>query len=456
MEAPVLVVVDGTSFGTGPGPGRHPAHVIDRLSHLASCHRLVVEQRPDATFLVFLDESSHKRLCSELQQHPRSALASACLHCVPFGCLPKVFVMEFARRKAHHSEVFVVSNDPDVVTESNLGVSWRRLGFMFIQEDLLLPGLSPTAIAPQSSRSMLKKPRGSWDLGDGTGEDSETLRDSDLDGVALDDETARAVDGLTDLDVEVADAETVLDAPLLGSRFHRESHLREACSDTLIDALDHEHGGERTDTVQAVGDVQTCRNDDPFSDQCNLDPDEPFTETLTVSGVTGVVESCPTVPGAGREDSDQAALPTLVLTDPCLDQPCQVPCSRIGSLADALAGGSSACDLPGVPTPVSLDEDTEDVIVVSSRRSVKREYSETSEAAIKRRCSRVDVSQRFRGEPSDSEPYKPTQPSSDWRLSSEGFRLNRGLTVPDVTQPAIMAGDGVASQTALFGDTHPS
>ena len=77
-------------------------------------------------------------------------------------------------------------------------------------------------------------------------------------------------------------------------------------------------------------------------------------------------ESCPTVPGAGREHSDQAALPTLVLIDPCLDQPCQVPCSRIGSLADALAGGTSACDLPGVPTPVSLNEDTEDVIVVSS------------------------------------------------------------------------------------------
>ena len=42
-------------------------------------------------------------------------------------------------------------------------------------------------------------------------------------------------------------AETVLDAPLLGSRFHRELHLRKACSDTLFDALDYENGGERTD-----------------------------------------------------------------------------------------------------------------------------------------------------------------------------------------------------------------
>ena len=51
------------------------------------------------------------------------------------------------------------------------------------QEDLLFPGLLPTAIAPQRQDK----------------EDSETLRDSGLDGVALDDETARAVDGLTGL-----------------------------------------------------------------------------------------------------------------------------------------------------------------------------------------------------------------------------------------------------------------
>ena len=45
------------------------------------------------------------------------------------------------------------------------------------QEDLLLPGLLPTAIAPRRRDK----------------------RDSGLDGVALDDETARAMDGLADL-----------------------------------------------------------------------------------------------------------------------------------------------------------------------------------------------------------------------------------------------------------------
>ena len=65
------------------------------------------------------------------------------------------------------------------------------------------------------------------------------------DGVALDDETAESIS-----DLMSKWRATVLDAPLLGSRFHRELHLREACSNTLFDAVNHENGSERMDTVQ--------------------------------------------------------------------------------------------------------------------------------------------------------------------------------------------------------------
>ena len=66
-----------------------------------------------------------------------------------------------------------------------------------------------------------------------------------LDGVALDDETAESIS-----DLMSKWRATVLDAPLLGSPFLRELHLREAYSDTLFNGLDHENGGERKDTVQ--------------------------------------------------------------------------------------------------------------------------------------------------------------------------------------------------------------
>ena len=124
-------------------------------------------------------------------------------------------------------------------------------------------------------------------------------------------------------------AETVLDAPLLGSRFHRGY----ICGRPV-----QTHCSTRWIMRMGVNARTPCRCD-------------------WRGGVLSYSAWC------RQEHSDQAALPTLVLIDPYLDQPCQVPCSRIGSLADALAGGTSACDLPGVPTPVSLNEDTEDVIV---------------------------------------------------------------------------------------------
>ena len=68
--------------------------------------------------------------------------------------------------------------------------------------------------------------------------------------MALDDETARAVDGLTDLMSKWRAQRPFSTHRCWGLVFHRKLHLREACSDTLFDALDHENGGERTDTVQ--------------------------------------------------------------------------------------------------------------------------------------------------------------------------------------------------------------
>jgi len=67
------------------------------------------------------------------------------VQCVPFGCRVGDFLLEFARRKAAEGcDVIVVSNVADIVMDCrSAGPRLTHLGFMFVEDDILLPGLAP-------------------------------------------------------------------------------------------------------------------------------------------------------------------------------------------------------------------------------------------------------------------------------------------------------------------------
>lgn len=67
------------------------------------------------------------------------------LQCVPFGCQVTPFLVELAaQRAAKGFEVAIISNNVEIVVASRVahGVKWRHLGFMFVDAEFLLPGLS--------------------------------------------------------------------------------------------------------------------------------------------------------------------------------------------------------------------------------------------------------------------------------------------------------------------------
>jgi hypothetical protein len=93
-----------------------------------------------------------------MQQDFSAVIEPSTFQCVPFGCQVIVFLMEYARLRAvGECEVIVVSNGADVVLQSHLPETrWHHLGFMFVEEELVLPGItiplsSKTAIHPSSA-----------------------------------------------------------------------------------------------------------------------------------------------------------------------------------------------------------------------------------------------------------------------------------------------------------------
>jgi hypothetical protein len=80
---------------------------------------------------------------------------------VPFGCRVATFLVELAaQRSAKGFEVAIISNDVDVIVASRVGSSttWRHLGFMFIDDEFLLPGLvatgSPKGLVPTNNSAI--------------------------------------------------------------------------------------------------------------------------------------------------------------------------------------------------------------------------------------------------------------------------------------------------------------
>jgi len=134
-------------------------HLLDRPERLLACCKLIREKRPEARLLVFLESSGYGLVCSsgqhdDVDMTDLSAFRSA-FQCVPFGSQASTFLLELAsRRTACGADVAVISNNVDVVVHSRApGTKWRHLGFMFIEGDMVLPGLE----ACQASKPALMR-----------------------------------------------------------------------------------------------------------------------------------------------------------------------------------------------------------------------------------------------------------------------------------------------------------
>jgi hypothetical protein len=111
--------------------------------------------------LTLLEADGYSHLISEWRGIQDAMLADiiASLNCVPFGCKVANFLVELAaQRIARGFEVAVISNDVDIVVASRATpeVQWKHLGFMFVDGELLLPGLKQFLSlrqAPDTSRS---------------------------------------------------------------------------------------------------------------------------------------------------------------------------------------------------------------------------------------------------------------------------------------------------------------
>jgi hypothetical protein len=140
-------------------------HLLDSPSRLLSCCELIRHTRPEAQTLAFLESTSYGRLMGSLHSGDIGAASlrsfQSGFQCVPFGCEVSTFLLEFASRRANGgAEVVIISNTVDIVLQSRApGTRWRHLGFMFVENELILPGLqSPTPAtitksAPSSFRA---------------------------------------------------------------------------------------------------------------------------------------------------------------------------------------------------------------------------------------------------------------------------------------------------------------
>eukprot|EP00747_Dinoflagellata_sp_TGD_P036661 gnl/TRDRNA2_/TRDRNA2_138616_c0_seq1.p1 gnl/TRDRNA2_/TRDRNA2_138616_c0~~gnl/TRDRNA2_/TRDRNA2_138616_c0_seq1.p1 ORF type:complete len:569 (-),score=135.04 gnl/TRDRNA2_/TRDRNA2_138616_c0_seq1:291-1997(-) len=160
MSAKVVFLLDA---GTLAAPNRRPAplalaspptHSLDTVQRLGACYKAVLERRPDARALVFVEQAGYDHLSAAWARGDLSAVDISACQCVPFGSRVVTLMLAFAKNRAKDDcEVVVISNDIDVVLEAGVaGTQWRHVGFMFIEDELVLPeiGLSATSGRPAS------------------------------------------------------------------------------------------------------------------------------------------------------------------------------------------------------------------------------------------------------------------------------------------------------------------
>mmetsp|Transcript_120560 Transcript_120560/g.213249 ORF Transcript_120560/g.213249 Transcript_120560/m.213249 type:complete len:724 (+) Transcript_120560:62-2233(+) len=161
VDASKLFTMSASQVGQLWSP---PSHHLSTNDQLLECYRQIRDRRPDARILTFLEGSGYSNLCSEWSASGAQSADVPTLQCVPFGCKVSAFLVEFADRKAAEGcEVAAVSNEVEVVMASlrTPNVSWRHLGFMFIDSEFILPGLShaPVATALPAGHAGTRPPR---------------------------------------------------------------------------------------------------------------------------------------------------------------------------------------------------------------------------------------------------------------------------------------------------------
>jgi len=419
--------------------------------------------------LVFLEAGGYGRLCLEWQSGAARALEPSVVQCVPFGCRVGDFLLEFGRRKAAEGvEVVVVSNVADIVMEcraASPGLS--HLGFMFVEGEILLPGLTSSqrgggdranleavpasagmgadidmeAEAPPSLREIsgqrslprrdsgpplrraISKSRGGLALarrepppgassshsgalgssnggpapppwpprvgapgeapprgGGGEPEDGEreeTLRDSQLDGMALDDDVA---DTLVDEADEAFVMDTMVDLP------YREVDpaFDEAFADTLVD-VDVAGQGAAPSSAAPVASQQRGPEVVP----------EEHGATLVDVPVSGGRQRPPTPPSAAAIASavapETAVVGTPVVEDVAAvlaeEQPEPAPAPPAGNMGTAPApsepsstGGTAAQAPPSPPGPPEPSSQLPELASSSSSSDLEVEAEEEASA----------------------------------------------------------------------------
>jgi len=208
MAAPqrrTLFLLDGSMLSDSAASNSSPwmpTHHLDSVPRLLECNVQLLAHLPaDSRVLVFVSQDGFNLLRSTIESEAESgglSLEPASVQCVPSGCKVVDFILELGRKKAREGcQVTIISNTPEVVCgcdEAALS-NLSHLGFMFVDGELVMPGLSALAAVGQrqaeeavpqaeltkrcSSRSRSRTPPRRAK----TTED--TLRDSQLDGESL-------------------------------------------------------------------------------------------------------------------------------------------------------------------------------------------------------------------------------------------------------------------------------
>ncbi|CAE8653159.1 unnamed protein product, partial [Polarella glacialis] len=181
----------------------HPGHQLDTVDRLVACYSHIRLHQPGARILIFVDGAGQSCLqsCWEAGSAARAALDVAAIHCVPHGCEVSRFLLELGWKKAAQGcSVAAVSNSADVVAGcAAVGrPALQHLGFMFVDDEVVLPGLETARRQPPppAHRSRSRSRSGQRTAQGAENEDSATLHDSQIDGAML--EEAHLADTLLD------------------------------------------------------------------------------------------------------------------------------------------------------------------------------------------------------------------------------------------------------------------
>mmetsp|Transcript_2108 Transcript_2108/g.4806 ORF Transcript_2108/g.4806 Transcript_2108/m.4806 type:complete len:600 (+) Transcript_2108:3-1802(+) len=381
----------------GTGTPWAPVHHLDTVDRVLACHWILRERHPEARLLIFLEGGGYNQICAEWKAGNFEAVDPAVFHSVPFGCSLCAVVLELARAKAAEGQqVVVVSNDVDVVIESRIpGTMWRHQGFMFVEGDLVLPGFASRRSSGASAAARLhSRGRSSSSMASGVGtiaighhvrrtisksrlgshlrrgaqpglpgsgaiklerarravsrdlamededvefiggDDGETLRDSQLDGVSA--ELDSSADYAMQFDGEEAFADTIVDVPHV---HFADIHY----ADTLVD-MDLGPADVEDAQTLVVADNAESSTAEVGAEATASPKDVAVAHELhgALDEVAGHVSEEVTPEGDGEETPGRSATPS----DEAKDFPKQIDDQTATLAAEAPPGAASASQPP--------------------------------------------------------------------------------------------------------------